>query len=252
MANTTIEWTESTWNPSTGCTKISPGCKNCYAHELAFRLQKMKNPKYVNAFDYTEHQKDLEIPLHWKKPRKIFVNSMSDLFHEQATDEFITKIFETMLKADWHTFQILTKRPEIMKKFVLNLLKLKGLTKLPNHIWLGVSIENQDYVNRLELLKEIPCIRFISFEPLLGSITEANLIGIHWVIIGGESGPNFRPVKKEWILSVKQLCDRDLVPFFFKQWGGFTPKSGGCELDHKIYHAYPKISNEKITLELFQ
>ena len=240
MGKSSIEWTEETWNPATGCTQISTGCKNCYASALSKRLKAMGQKKYVNGFKYTEHEESLETPFNWKRSRKIFVNSMSDLFHENATDEFISKVFYTMLKADWHTYQILTKRPQRMRDFVAKLLKIKNLKELPNHIWLGTSVENQAHVWRIEYLKQISCIRFVSFEPLLGPI-ETNLTGIHWAITGGESGANFRPVEKDWIVSTKKICDLYKVPWFFKQWGGLRPKSGGKVLDGKTYQNYPKL-----------
>lgn len=237
-----IEWTEATWNPATGCTKVSSGCKNCYAEPLAIRLQKMKQKKYQNGFKYVEHENELNKPLHWKKPRRIFVNSMSDLFHEDATDSFIDAIFHTMIRADQHTYQILTKRPKRMKEFIFKWLSVHGDNddKVPEHIWLGVSVENNEFLSRIEILKEIPCIRFISFEPLLGEI-KPNLDGIHWALVGGESGTNYRPVKHDWIKTLQDSCKKYDVPFFFKQWGGIHPTTNGRELDGKIYDEYPKI-----------
>jgi protein gp37 len=232
-----IEWTDSSWNPCTGCTKISSGCINCYAERLSKRLQKMNpNGKYKNGFRLTLHYNDIELPLKWKTPRIIFVNSMSDLFHKNIPDDFIEKVFMTMKKAYWHTFQVLTKRPERMRYFTNNVFK----EVLPN-VWLGTTIENRDVLNRLEILKQVKArINFISFEPLVGPIGEINLSGIDWVIVGGESGPNYRAIKKEWILEIKRQCEASEVPFYFKQWGGFTPKRNGRILDGRIYDQYPK------------
>lgn len=248
MAKTAIEWTQSTWNPSTGCTKISPGCKNCYAATLSKRLKLMGQAKYQNEFDYTEHSKDITLPLKWKRPRKIFVNSMSDMFHEKSTTEFITKCFETMIKANWHTYQILTKRPKKMAEFSEFFINHFGY-KIPKQIWMGTSIENSDYVWRIDELRKVKChTRFISFEPLINSVGNVNLEGIDWAIIGGESGVNFRPVKKEWIIEIIKQCKAQNVAVFFKQWGGVRPKSGGYTLDGKTYREYP---TEKVTLETF-
>jgi protein gp37 len=238
-----IEWTDATWNPATGCTKISSGCKECYASTLSLRLKAMKQQKYKNGFEYTEHVNEIDKPLHWKKPRKIFVNSMSDVFHEKATDNFISAIFDTMMRASHHIYQVLTKRPERMRDFVSKYISVHGgMTEIPNHIWLGTSVENQQVTNRINYLKEIPCIRFVSFEPLLGEI-ETDLNDIHWAIVGGESGRNFRDViKEEWVLKLKQQCRNNNTAFFFKQWGGNYPKEKGDLLLGKQYHEYPIIS----------
>lgn len=235
-----IEWTEATWNPTTGCSKVSPGCANCYAETLAKRLHAMRMPKYSNGFTYTEHESAVNIPLTWKKPRRIFVNSMSDLFHENATHEFMTRCFEVMLRANWHTYQILTKRPHRMADYSRRFEELHGRV-IPGHIWLGTSIENADLLFRMDELRMVRCkMRFISFEPLLGPVGSMNLADIHWVIIGGESGTGYRPVKKEWILDIISQCQRQDVPVFFKQWGGPRPKSGGRRIDGKVYSKYPK------------
>lgn len=241
---TGIEWTEATWNPATGCDKVSPGCKNCYAETLSARLQKMGQEKYKNNFVYTEHPKDIETPLKWKKPKMIFVNSMSDLFHEKATEHFIWAVFETMLKANHHTYQILTKRPERMKKFVQNFTFNKQLKLLPNHIWLGVSVENQHYTDRIDILREVKCqIRFVSFEPLLGEIYP-KLRDINWVIVGGESGTNARPMEEDWVKNIRYACRITNTAFFFKQWGGRYPKEKGNLLDGKQYLEFPKVHND--------
>lgn len=239
-AGSSIEWTESTWNPTTGCSKVSSGCANCYAETLAKRLHAMGMPKYGNGFTYTEHESAVNIPLTWKKPRRIFVNSMSDLFHETATHQFIARCFEVMLRADWHTYQILTKRPRRMADYSRRFEGHHGRV-IPGHIWLGTSIENADSLFRMDELRTARCkTRFISFEPLLGPIGPMILDGIHWVIIGGESGTGYRPVKKEWILDIISQCQRQDVPVFFKQWGGPRPKSGGRRIDGRVYSRYPK------------
>lgn len=241
MADSKIEWTQKVWNPSTGCSKVSPGCKNCYADLLAQRLQKMGKPKYKNGFKYTEHQDSLNIPLTWKKPRKIFVNSMSDVFHEDATDSFINSIFDVMMEANWHTYQILTKRPDRMYDFIHYWLIRKGLDKVPKHIWLGVSCESQEYVSRIDRLRMIPAhVHFISFEPLLGLIPNVNLQGIELIIAGGESGPGFRPMKEEWALELLKAARLYGSAFFFKQHGGIRPTSGGRSLQGQEYNEFPQ------------
>ena len=228
-----IEWTDATWNPVTGCSKVSTGCKNCYAERLAARLKAMGNPRYANGFEVTLHPDQLTLPLRWKQPRKIFVNSMSDLFHEEVPDEFILQAFEVMAKADWHLFQILTKRAERLAKLVPRL-------PWPNNVWQGVSVESAEYTWRVEHLLQVPAIvRFISVEPLLGPIHHLPLKGISWVIVGGESGPNYRPVQASWIREIRDQCRRAKVPFFFKQWGGITPKAGGRRLDRRVWNEMP-------------
>lgn len=238
-----IEWTEATWNPTTGCTKISSGCKNCYAATLSKRLKAMGIKKYKKEFEFTQHYDDLELPLQWKKSKKIFVNSMSDLFHEKSQMEFVAGCFHTMLKAYWHTYQVLTKRPEKMAKFSELFNNYYGF-KIPNHIWMGVSVENQDNTWRIDELRKVKCdVRFISFEPLVGPVGKVNLRGIDWAIIGGESGYNFRPVKEEWILEIIKQCKKQNVKIFFKQWGGVRPKSGGRVIKGKTYDQYPRINS---------
>lgn len=239
-----IEWTDKTWNPATGCTQISTGCKNCYAKGMSKRLKAMGQVKYKNEFEYTEHENYIDEPLKWKKPSKIFVNSMSDLFHEKATDEFLNKVFYVMIKSNWHQFQVLTKRPHLMKEYFERTERVYGgmLGIIPNNIWVGTSIENADQLHRLQSLKQTPAqMKFISFEPLLGRIGDIDLNGIDWVIVGGESGVGFRDViQKEWVLELRDICKRDNVAFFFKQWGGLKPKSKGNLLDGKQYQEYPK------------
>lgn len=237
-----IEWTEVTWNPTSGCTKISPGCKNCYAERLSKRLKAMGQKKYKNGFQYAEHTSDINLPLTWKKPKKIFVNSMSDLFHEKSDLEFVAKCFSVMLEAKWHTYQVLTKRPSKMAEFSRLFTNYFGLT-IPSHIWMGTSVENENYASRIDELRKVDCtVRFISFEPLIGPVGEVDLDGIHWAIIGGESGYGFRPVQKEWILDIIKQCKRQKVAVFFKQWGGVRPKSGGRTINGRIYDEYPKVA----------
>lgn len=230
---TKIEWTECSWNPITGCTKISEGCRNCYAARMAHRLKAMGNIRYQNEFDVTVHHDLIDKPLHWKKPKMIFVNSMSDLLHDSVPDEIIIKIFETMNKAKWHTFQILTKRSE-------RLLELAPRLKWTPNIWMGVSVENQSVVYRIDHLKQTDAhIKFISAEPLLESISNIDLNGIDWLIVGGESGHYSRPMEKEWVIELKNLAQETNTAFFFKQWGGFNSKKNGSELDGKYYKEYP-------------
>jgi protein gp37 len=229
-----IEWTDATWNPSTGCSKVSPGCKNCYAERLSQRLQKMGNPKYRHGFRFTLHRDALELPLSWKRPRKIFVNSMSDLFHESMPEAFLRRCFEVMEKADWHSYQILTKRPDRMLAFA------EDYGDIPGHIWFGTSVELAMYKSRIETLKAVKAkIKFISFEPLLGPIGDVDLRGISWAIVGGESGPNHRPIEARWVREIRKQCKRQKVSFFFKQWGGRTAKSGGRTLDGREWDEYP-------------
>jgi len=235
MAASKIEWTEETWNPITGCTKCSPGCLHCYAERFAKRLQAMDNKRYKNAFNVTVHRDLFARPLSWTKPKMIFVNSMSDLFHEEVPDNDILDLFSVMNQASWHTFQILTKRAD-------RLLELSERINWTDNIWMGVSVENQDAIDRCEKLKHTGArIKFVSAEPLLDSIKDIDLVGIDWLIVGGESGPGSRPMKEEW---VKELRDKALeadVAFFFKQWGGTRKKKAGSLLDGKHYKQYPHI-----------
>lgn len=242
MANgSKIEWTEATWNPTTGCTKISSGCKNCYAATLSKRLKAMGMKKYRKGFEFAEHPDDIELPLKWKKSRKIFVNSMSDLFHEKATIEFIERCFEVMLDANWHTYQVLTKRPSKMAEFS-KLFYMRFGYVIPNHIWMGTSVEDAENVWRIDELRNVKCdIKFISFEPLIGPVGKLDLVGINWAIIGGESGYGYRPVQKEWIMEIIRQCKKQNVRVFFKQWGGTRPKSGGRLINGKTYDEYPQI-----------
>ncbi|MFH1941652.1 MAG: phage Gp37/Gp68 family protein [bacterium] len=231
-----IEWTESTWNPITGCTKISLGCKNCYAERLSKRLQAMGQPNYKNGFKITLHPHAIEIPLHWKIPQMVFVNSMSDLFHEDVPSSFIIKIFEVMNKAEWHIFQILTKRSHRLSELA------PRLNWTPN-IWMGVTIESQDYIYRIDNLRTTSApIKFLSMEPLLGPICNLNLKGIDWVIVGGESGPGARPIEEYWINDILKKCESNYIPFFFKQWGGFNKKKNGRLLKGKTWDGMPKVA----------
>jgi protein gp37 len=233
MSTSKIEWTESTWNPVTGCTKISTGCKNCYAERMAFRLNKMGAENYRNGFKVTLHEHMMDRPLSWKKPRMIFVNSMSDLFHEDVPDDFILRVFGVMRKARWHTFQILTKRSE-------RLLDINSKIHWPKNVWMGVSIENSDCTFRAEDLKKTgSCVKFLSMEPLLGSVREIVLEGIDWVIVGGESGPGARIMKEEWALEIKRKCHVNGIPFFFKQWGGVNKKKAGRTLQGQLWDEMP-------------
>jgi len=234
-----IEWTDATWNPITGCTKISPGCKNCYAERLAFRLKEMGNSRYKNGFRVTLHPDQLDLPLRWGKRKMIFVNSMSDLFHETVPDEYIKKVFQTMVKANWHVFQILTKRAE-------RLAKLAPQLPWPSHVWQGVSVENQFWTKRVTALQKVSAaVRFLSVEPLLGPIQKLPLDNIHWVIVGGESGPRHRPINPEWVREIRKQCLNAKVPFFFKQWGGRTAKSGGRTLDGRTWDEMPVVEPDR-------
>jgi protein gp37 len=233
MAISSIEWTQATWNPVTGCTKISPGCKNCYAERMSKRLKAMGLEKYSNEFGLALHHNTLDIPIAWVKPRIVFVNSMSDLFHEQVPFEFIRRVFEVMKKASWHQFQVLTKRSH-------RLSELAGLLEWPPNVWMGVSIENPDYAYRIEhLLKTKAYIKFLSLEPLLEPIAKLNLSGIDWVIVGGESGPGAHPMMEDWVLDIRDQCQTTRTPFFFKQWGGTNKKKNGRTLQNKIWNQMP-------------
>lgn len=233
--NSKIEWTENTWNPVTGCTKISNGCKNCYAYTLARRLKLMGNLKYSNGFDISLHDRCLADPLNWKKPSLIFVNSMSDLFHEDIPIEFIKKVFDTMNKASWHTFQVLTKRAERLAEVAVH------LNWTPN-IWQGVTVESGEYKNRTDYLRIVPAkVRFISFEPLIGEVKNVDLSNIDWAIIGGESGFRAREMKQEWVLTLKHECESQRVLFYFKQWGGINKKKAGRTLLGRTWDSMPKL-----------
>jgi protein gp37 len=228
-----IEWTESTWNPITGCTKISPGCKHCYAERMADRLQAMGQQNYRNGFALTLQPQMLELPLRWKTPQTIFVNSMSDLFHESVPIEYIELVFDVMRRAHWHRFQVLTKRSD-------QLAELAPQLPWEPHIWMGVSVESARYRGRIDELRRTGArIKFLSLEPLLGPLPELDLRGIHWVIVGGESGPGARPMKPAWARDLRDQCRRMRVPFFFKQWGGTNKKLTGRVLDGRTWDEMP-------------
>lgn len=228
-----IEWTEATWNPLTGCTKLSPGCKHCYAERMAKRLQAMGSTNYVNGFDLTLHESALAIPLRWSKPRVIFVNSMSDLFHEDVPFEFIQRVFDTMRDAHWHTFQVLTKRSERLAKFDKDM-------AWPDNVWMGVSVESERYLSRVDNLRSTHAkVKFLSLEPLLGPLHNLNLSDIDWVIAGGESGPGARPLDVDWVKEIRDKCIIRGVPFFFKQWGGVHKKRNGRLLDGRTWDEFP-------------
>jgi protein gp37 len=229
-----IEWTDSTWNPLTGCTKVSPGCKHCYAERMAKRLQAMGQPNYANGFKLTSHEHVLEQPLSWKKPHMVFVNSMSDLFHEDVESDFIQKVFDVMRCAYWHTFQVLTKRSG-------HLLDMDAHIDWPSNVWMGVSVENIDYTFRIDHLRQTgACTKFLSIEPLLGPLPNLDLNHIDWVIVGGESGPSARPMEEEWVIDIRNQCQATGVPFFFKQWGGVHKKRNGRLLQGRTWDEFPR------------
>jgi protein gp37 len=231
--NSNIEWTEMTWNPVTGCTKVSQGCKHCYAERMAKRLKAMKAPRYRRGFETTLHHDLIELPLTWRKPRKVFVNSMSDLFHEDVPTEFIQRVFATMEMCSQHTFQVLTKRSE-------RLVKLCGKLAWSPNVWIGVSVENSEVLNRIQDLARVPAaVRFLSCEPLIGPLDNLPLAGIHWVIVGGESGPRARPMKEEWVESIFAQCREANIRFFFKQWGGVRKDMTGRQLHGRTYDEMP-------------
>lgn len=236
MSNKTkIEWTECSWNPVTGCTKISEGCKHCYAATFAKRLKAMHNPRYQNEFEVTIHEDLISSPLKWKSPRKIFVNSMSDIFHEELPDEVILSIFRTMNEASWHTFQVLTKRSE-------RLSRLSSQITWTSNIWMGVTIESEEYIFRANHIRDSGAkVKFISAEPLLSDLSSLELDGIDWIIVGGESGHGSRPMKEEWVINLRDKANNSNTSFFFKQWGGFNKKKNGRLLEGKTYDEYPQV-----------
>ena len=236
-ANSGIEWTESTWNPLTGCTKISLGCRHCYAERMALRLQAMGQPNYARGFELAMHENAVGLPLKWKKPQTIFVNSMSDLFHRAVPDEFILKIFDVMCRANWHRYQILTKRSD-------RLLELSPRLPWKPHIWMGVSVESLGYAFRIDHLRKTGAmVKFLSLEPLLGPLPDLNLERIGWVIVGGESGPGARPMDPAWVFEIREQCQTANVPFFFKQWGGTRKKKSGRELEGRTWEEMPALAS---------
>ncbi len=258
--SSSIEWTDVTWNPSTGCSKVSTGCKYCYAENMSARLKAMGSSRYVNGFDFTMHWDKIEEPLSWKKPRKVFVNSMSDLFHEDSEFDFVRRVFDVMSQTPQHQFQVLTKRPDRMRNWIERLVD-KHDYLAPKHIWLGTSVENQKVLHRIDELRQTHAgVRFLSCEPLLGPLDEIDLTGIHWVIAGGESGKHLwedtarrrrglvdyldgewtpRASRVAWIQGLRKACEEQDVPFFFKQWGGARPKAAGREIDGEVWENYP-------------
>jgi protein gp37 len=228
-----IEWTESTWNPSTGCDAISPGCENCYAERMSHRLKAMGQRKYRNGFKLTTHPNTLDLPLRWKKPQRIFVNSMSDLFHDQVPIEYIQRVFSTMRRAHWHQFQVLTKRSG-------RLLAVNEKIDWPPNVWMGVSVESAAYKMRIDHLRRTDAaVKFLSLEPLIDDLGTLNLDNIDWVIVGGESGPGARPMEKTWVDCIRRQCTASDVPFFFKQWGGVQKKRSGRKLNGRTYDEMP-------------
>lgn len=231
--NSKIEWTEATWNPVTGCTQVSPGCAHCYAKTFAERWRGVPGHAYEQGFELRLWEERLDQPLRWRRPRFIFVNSMSDLFHEEIPFAFVRRVFDTMVRAQHHTFQILTKRDQRLAELAPDL-------PWPDNVWMGVSIENRRFVDRADRLRQVPAaVRFISAEPLLGPLEGLRLNGIDWLIAGGESGPKHRPVNVEWLHALRNQCVQDAVAFFFKQWGGRTSKSGGRILDGREWNEMP-------------
>lgn len=234
MAKSHIEWTETTWNPITGCTKISPGCKHCYAERMAGRLYAMGQKNYRNNFQLTLQEHMLELPLTWKKPQTIFVNSMSDLFHKDVPLKYIQRVFDVMNQAHWHRFQVLTKRSD-------RLLKIHKKLKWTSNIWMGVSVENSDYMFRIDDLRGTNAhTKFLSLEPLLGPLPNMNLSNIDWAIVGGESGPGARPMEESWVIDIKHQCQNAGVAFFFKQWGGVNKKRTGRLLQGQVWNEMPQ------------
>jgi protein gp37 len=228
-----IEWTDGTWNPVTGCTKISPGCAHCYAERLAHRLKAMGNPNYRNGFELTLQSQMLELPLKWKRPQTVFVNSMSDLFHADVPLEYVQSVFAVMRRAHWHRFQVLTKRAERLETLA------PELDWAPN-VWMGVSVESEAYRGRIDHLRRVPAaVRFLSLEPLLGPLHDLDLSGIHWAIVGGESGPGAREMEPAWATDLRDQCVRAGVPFFFKQWGGVNKKRTGRVLEGRTWDEMP-------------
>ena len=244
MSSTTeIEWTDATWNPVTGCTKITRGCDFCYAERFSERFRGVPGHPFENGFNLTLRPERLNQPLCWRQPKRIFVNSMSDLFHREVSRQFIDSVFDTMELAHWHTFQVLTKRSSLMSRYLRN---RYGTALAPPHIWLGVSVEDTQNAVRLRHLRSAQAtVKFVSFEPLLGPVGTIDLTGIDWAIVGGESGPRARPMAEEWAVEIRDQCVAQNVAFFFKQWGGTRPKSGGRLLGEREWNQYPNIPTYK-------
>ncbi len=235
-----IEWTEMTWNPVTGCTKISQGCKHCYAERMAKRLTAMGADRYRNGFEVTLHPDLVDVPRKWRQPKVVFVNSMSDLFHDDIPLAYIQRVFETMRDCPHHTFQVLTKRADRLAKLAPHL-------PWPKNVWMGVSVESARFANRIDRLRDVPAhVRFLSLEPLIGPLESLRLDGIHWVIVGGESGPKSRPMEKDWVKSILKQCRAAKVPFFFKQWGGVRKDLTGRQLHGRVYDEMPRVAELRI------
>lgn len=242
--SSSIEWTEATWNPVTGCSHISAGCAHCYAERMALRLQAAGMPKYKNGFKVTTHEKELLTPQSWRKPHMVFLCSMGDLFHEKVPFGFILRVFETMKACPQHQFQILTKRSKRLRQ-------LAHLLPWPDNVWMGVTVEDDRVLSRIDDLRAVPAkVRFLSCEPLIADAGHLELERIHWVIVGGESGPGARPMKKEWVVSIRRQCRAAKVPFFFKQWGGTRKHLNGRELDGQVYDDMPVAADRPLTLQL--
>ncbi len=238
---TLIEWTDATWNPVTGCTKVSQGCKHCYAEGMAHRLQAMGSLRYRRGFQVALHPDVLDQPHHWRQSRRVFVNSMSDLFHPNVPEMFITDIFSVMAETPRHTYQILTKRPE-------RVVRLAARLPFPPNVWIGTSVESQEVASRIRWLQAVPAVvRFLSCEPLLGPLSDLPLDGIHWVIVGGESGPQARPMQREWVRQIRYDCVRGTIPFFFKQWGGGQRTRAGRVLDGRTWDEFPQPLTDTVT-----
>lgn len=232
-AGSSIEWTEATWNPVTGCTKISPGCKHCYAERMARRLEAMGQANYRNGFRLTLQPQMLELPLHWRRSRLVFVNSMSDLFHEDVPLDYVRQVFDVMERASWHTFQVLTKRADRLRH-------LGGSLSWPRNVWMGVSVESDRYLGRIDGLRATGAqVKFLSLEPLLGPLPTLEFEGIDWVIVGGESGPRARPMDARWVMDIRDRCHEAQVPFFFKQWGGTRKNRTGRLLEGRLWNEMP-------------
>jgi protein gp37 len=241
-ASTSIEWTDATWNPVTGCTKISPGCDHCYAERFSERFRGVRGHPFETGFDLMLRPERLQTPLSWRHPRMVFVNSMSDLFHKEIPRAFIDRVFETMEAAHWHTFQVLTKRSSLLRDF---LKRRYGEGRGPSHMWFGVSVEDGDRLSRVRHLQAAPAgVRFLSIEPLIGRVGRLDLTGIDWVIVGGESGPGTRYMDPDWVREIRDTCNAAGVAFFFKQWGGLRPKSGGRVLDGREWSEFPVVTPE--------
>lgn len=239
MATSLIEWTELTWNPTTGCDKVSAGCKFCYAEVMSRRLKAMGLEKYADGFKIRTHESALAVPYSWKKPAMVFVNSMSDLFHEKVPLDFIQKVFKVMNDCPHLTFQVLTKRSR-------RLAEVAGQLRWSRNIWMGVSVEDERVKSRIDDLRNVPAaIRFLSCEPLIGALPEMDLSGIHWVIVGGESGARPRPMEKSWVTDIRDQCNRADVSFFFKQWGGRNKKAAGRELEGMLHEGFPSLPSSR-------